>query len=199
MSIKICPGPFTIPRRPIVNHQNKSLIIGKGGSLEDRFLFLARTKHNLVDCRNLPELQRKIFEFTSKHFQIEGKSVVYAGFWQADKYNAFTIPESAPPLPHNASLYASRNKAPSFPFQSELIQEAIKTKNLALGGAEKEEFLAVPLVSRDRDAVFGVLLLSNRLNNYADKFTENDIEVARAISEIASESMASLLPPLLTH
>jgi len=199
MSIKICRGPFTLPRTQIIDKQNKSLIIAKGASLDDKFLYLARTKHKLVDCRNLPELQQNIFEFTSKHFQIEGKSVVYAGFWQGDKYNTFTIPEGSPPFPHNASLYASRNKSPEFPIQPELIQEAIKTKNLALGSTEKEEFLAMPLVSRDRSAVFGILLLSNRLSNGLDKFNENDIEVARAIGEIASETMASLLPPLLTH
>lgn len=199
MKITTYRGLFTIPRTQIIDNQKKSLIVAKGASLDDKFLYLARTKHKLVDCRNLPELQAKIIEFTFKHFQIEGKSVVYAGFWQGDKYNAHTIPEGSPPFPHNMSLYTSRNKSPKFIIQPELIQEAIKTKNLALGGTEKEEFLAVPLISRDRSAVFGFLLLSNRLSNGVDKFSENDIEVARAIGEIASESMASLLPIQLSH
>ena len=95
----------------------------------------------------------------------------------------------------NAHLWKVNKK--SYAYKS--FQKAIETKNIFLGSTEEEDFLAVPLINKNRDAVFGILLLSNRLSNGREKFNKKDIDVARIIGEIASECMARLLPIQLPH
>ena len=182
---KVYRGPFTSPRRPVVDQQ-KSLIVGEGCSLADRFLYLARTKHTLADCQNLPELQARIFELAFKNFTFSGKSLIYAGFWFRNEFTALTVPQERPPFPQNAEI----GREAIHPFQPELIQEAKETKDIVRGGSEAEAFLAIPLVSDDRSKTLGILLLSNRLSYGRKPITEDDIEVARAFGEVVSEALA---------
>ena len=181
-------GPFTSPRRLVVD-QPKSLIVGEGCKLEDRLLYLARTKHTLEDCQNPPELRERIFELAFKNFIYVGKSPVYAGFWNNERFAALAIPENQPAFPQNASSYVKVGAKVEFPFQPEIIEHAIATKELVVGGSEKESFLAVPFITEDREHVLGILLLSNRLSEGRKKITSDDVEVARTLGEIASEAL----------
>ncbi len=182
-------GPFTAPRKSIVDKPGECLILGDGCPIRDRFLYLARMKKSLASCQNLPELQEKILDLAFKNFTIVGKSAVYAGFWFHDEFTAYTIPQDRPPFPGNAGRYVSIGKTPIHLIRPELIKKAVETKDLVPGKSENEEFLAVPLVTKDRGRVFGIMLLSNRLSDGRNKFTKDDIKIARALGEVASEAI----------
>ena len=168
----------------------RSIIVKKGCSLEDKLLYLDQTKHSLESLQNLPELYKRILDLAFKNFSAVGKSVVYAGFWSRDKFTALTIPKHLPPFPWNAGPYVKIGGEVKYPFQPELIQEAIKEKDIVPGNSKKEKFLAIPLVTEDKNAVLGILLLSNRLSKGKEQITEDDIEVARTFGKVVSEALS---------
>lgn len=187
-------GPFTQPRR-CVGGEQRSVIVSAESGLPDRISYLANTKGALESCRSLPQLYNKIFDLGFKNFTFVGKSLVFAGFWGSGRYAAITIPDRALPLPQNASIFVRTSSPSSFPIQKELIEQAIETKDLAQSDESGDEhFLAVPIVDEDRSNVLGVLLFSNRLSNGTKKFTKDDIRIARALSEVASEELARWSP-----
>ena len=182
MPLHFYPGLFTSKNSGVVGKQ-------KGIMVEDRSA-LGSARRVLAACQNLSLLQERILEFGFKIFSVFGKYVVYAGFWQPDRYISLTIPQSATPLPEMASRYVRIGGEATFPLQPKLIQAAIERKEIVRSGSRKEEFLALPLVSEDGERVMGALLLSNRLTQGRMPVTDSDVETARAFGEMAAEALA---------
>jgi len=181
MPLQFYPGLFT-PRRAIVDQKRKIVVEDRGA--------LDHAKRVLTACQNLPELQERVLEIWFKNFSTAGKSLVYAGFWNRDKFIALTIPPDRPPLPKNASRYVKIGGEITYPLQPRLIQAAVESKEMVREGSKKEEFLAIPLVPADGDQIIGVLLLSNRLTQGRMPITDEDVEAARSFGEIAAEALA---------